>query len=86
MTRPTCQSCEWWASHSPKLAPGFGFCQLNPPVPVVVDNEIRTVWPITGSRTRCALYQPSATDPVARDSEIAWRLHEKLQAAEGPER
>lgn len=78
MTRPACRTCDHWASQSPKLPPGMGYCRINPPVCVAVDNEVRTVWPIVPGHSRCALYEPAEAYAAAqRDREIA----ERIQAA-----
>lgn len=75
MTRPACRTCDHWASQSPKLPQGMGYCRINPPVCVAVDNEVRTVWPIVPGHSRCALYEPAEAYAAAlRDREIAERL------------
>lgn len=75
MTRPACRTCDHWASQSPKLPPGMGYCRINPPVCVAVDNEVRTVWPIVPGHSRCALYEPAEAYAAAlRDREIAERI------------
>lgn len=79
MIRPNCRTCEHWASQSPKLPAGMGFCRINPPTVVVVENDVRTVWPITSGHVRCSLHQVvSELDAAERDREIAWRLHREL--------
>lgn len=81
MTRPACRTCDHWASQSPKLPQGMGYCRINPPVCVAVDNEVRTVWPIVPGHSRCALYEPAEAYAAAlRDREIA----ERMRAALGP--
>ncbi len=77
MTRPACRTCDHWASQSPKLPQGMGYCRINPPVCVAVDNEVRTVWPIVPGHSRCALYEPAEAYAAAlRDRELAARLQE----------
>lgn len=86
MTRPACRTCDHWASQSPKLPQGMGYCRINPPVCVAVDNEVRTVWPIVPGHSRCALYEPAEAYAAAlRDREIAERIQAARQQGEiGP--
>ena len=48
--RGTCANCAHWEANPDGSA---GFCVRFPPVPVVDDEGVTTIWPITDPADRC---------------------------------
>ena len=52
MTR--CGDCVWWSTEDTRNKEGEGQCCINPPVSLVINGVIATVFPVTPKNTGCA--------------------------------